>query len=236
MRTLFAMMPSAVPDFQYLRALNRANKFIWITDERFSRKASAHRIKIGDSSGANWLQLPVHSADRKKPIQEVRMDKSSKSWVPQWIRSLQSCYGNCTYFDFFFPEIRADLEAAADLTMLLEVVSYLNNRLSIYLEMPQLHTDHIMRITIAEFYDLQIKEIRNSNQVSILTETRGSYYRTFTLAEGCKVVSADADIDLPKIDNDALASVITDNCCLYDALFKLGPGVPDLVDYLRETN
>ena len=106
------LYPAYLPDLYYLACIMQADRTILLDTEPFSRKSRVHRGKIRTPEGFQWLNIPILTEDKKKPLQEVRMDHSS-GWAASHLRALEYNYRNSIYFDFYEPELRADLEQAA---------------------------------------------------------------------------------------------------------------------------
>lgn len=103
--------------------------------ERWSRKSRVHRAKIRTADGTTYLHLPIHSADRKKKIYEVRIDQSN-DWATPLLRTLEFNYRKSLYYDFYEPEIVALFSAAREQSRVLPFLRELNRQLFRFLELP----------------------------------------------------------------------------------------------------
>jgi len=130
------LLPGYSPDLAWMaRALN-ADRVILDDLHPFSRKSKVHRTKIRTPDGHQWLAIPFLQEDRRKPIREVRID-DRRPWLRHHLQALEFNYRNSLYFDFYEPEIRADLTSAAECGLLLDAVRHLMIRQWIYLQLPQ---------------------------------------------------------------------------------------------------
>ena len=130
------LLPGYAPDLQWMaRALN-AGRVILDDRHPFSRKSKVHRTKIRTPDGHQWLSLPIVTEDRRKPINRVRID-DRRPWLQHHLQALEFNYRNSLYFDYFEPEIRADLQVAAEYELLLDAVRHLMQRQWIYLQLPE---------------------------------------------------------------------------------------------------
>lgn len=127
-------LPSAFPDLPWLIRWLQSEAMILDDVSVFSRKLTVHRGKIRNRDGFQWIHMPVHPDDRKKPLHLCRTDPSG-DWVTPLLRSLEYAYRNSIYFDMFEPEIREDMQHAARCERYLDAVAYLNQRMWLYLEL-----------------------------------------------------------------------------------------------------
>lgn len=125
---LALLTPQFAPNLYDLAVMLRADRIILQDIERWSRKSRTHRAKIRTPEGRQWINIPLRTEDRKKPIREVRMDHSG-DWVTPLLRTLEYNYRNSIYYDFYEPEIKADFESAYDYTYLMKFVLYIQKRL-----------------------------------------------------------------------------------------------------------
>ncbi|MEX0779788.1 MAG: WbqC family protein [Balneolales bacterium] len=130
---LALLFPAYLPDLYYLSCLMQADRVVLIDNEPFSRKSRVHRGKIRTPEGFQWVNIPIVTEDKKKPLFEVRINHST-DWITKHIRALQFNYRNSIYFDYYEPEIRADLEKARDYEYLVDFLHFFMTRLFIYLQ------------------------------------------------------------------------------------------------------
>jgi len=132
--TLALLFPTFAPTLYDLAAMLQADRIVLQDVERWSRKSRVHRARIRTPEGTRWINIPVRTEDKKKTINEVRIDHDRK-WVEPLLRSLQFNYRNSLYFDFYEPELRADFEVAEEYEYLLPFVLYLRHRLFRFMEL-----------------------------------------------------------------------------------------------------
>lgn len=134
-RVTALLLPGYSPNLAWMaRALN-ADRVILDDLHPFSRKSRVHRTKIRTPDGHQWLTIPFVGQDRRKPINRVRID-DRRPWLRHHLQGLEYNYRNSPYFDFYEPEIRADLETAHGQVFLVDAVRHLMQRQWIYLELP----------------------------------------------------------------------------------------------------
>lgn len=131
--TLALIFPQFAPNLYDLSVMLQADCVVLQDTERWSRKSRVHRALIRSPEGTQWINIPILTEDRKKPIREVRIDHEQE-WVTPLLRSIEYNYRNSIYFDFYEPEIRADFESASDYPLLLDFVLFIQERLLGFME------------------------------------------------------------------------------------------------------
>ncbi len=129
------LLPGYSPDLAWMARALRADHVILDDHHPFSRKSKVHRTKIRTPDGYQWLTLPFVSEDRRKPINRVRINHR-RAWLKHHLQALEYNYRNSLYFDYYEPEIRSDLETAADCEYLIDAVRHLMKRQWAYLQLP----------------------------------------------------------------------------------------------------
>jgi hypothetical protein len=130
---LAILQPVLVPDLYDLAIIQAADTIVYQDSEQWSRKGRTHRAMIRTPDGTDYLNIPVMTRDRKKPIRDVRIDHSG-NWIDTWLRSLEFNYRNSVYYDFYEPEIRADIESGHQFELLLDFSLFFRRRLFQFLE------------------------------------------------------------------------------------------------------
>jgi hypothetical protein len=130
---LAILQPVLLPDLQDLSMMLKADTIVYQDSEAWSRKGRTHRALIRTPEGTDYLNIPVITEDRKKPIRDVRIDHGEK-WIEPILRSLEFNYRNSVYYDFYEPEIRADLESAFQFELLLDFSIFFRQRILLFLE------------------------------------------------------------------------------------------------------
>lgn len=129
---LALLLPGYSPDLQWVARALLSGHVILDDEHPFSRKSRVHRTKIRTPDGHQWLTIPVVTEDRRKPVNKVRIDHD-RPWLRHHRQALEFNYRNSLYFDYYEPEIRADLEAASECEMLLDAVRHMMERQLTYL-------------------------------------------------------------------------------------------------------
>jgi hypothetical protein len=111
----------------------KADLVIWNDLEQWHRKGRTHRAAIKGEQGQQWINIPVKTEDRKKPIREVRIEHE-EDWIESFWNALLHSYSEATWFDFFADELEADIKKAGDFKRLLDFNMYFFERMSTYLE------------------------------------------------------------------------------------------------------
>ncbi|AXI99798.1 WbqC-like protein family protein [Cyclonatronum proteinivorum] len=228
--TIGCLMPALIPDLEHLFVVLNAAHTYYLTNEPFSRKGKAHRAQIRSASQSQWLTLPVLSEDKKKPIRHVRINQNI-NWPEAFMKVLQVNYGNSRFYDFYQPEIRADFEHAAGLTYLTDIIFYLNERISRYLEITSLLENRISRVSTAGFQE-QLKTHHSNNEPLIQIEQRGSYYRKI---DSCGYgLIREVDFEHP-IYRQPWGDFFA-GCSVLDLLFQYGPYSYQIIGKLQPDN
>jgi len=220
------LVPALIPDLWHLAAIMKAEKTILLKDEPFSRKSQAHRILLRNVQGTQWFTMPIHPDDRKKPLNQVRVDQTMK-WHEQLMKVLRTSYGNSIYFDFYEPEIDADLQKAAESEFLYDVILHLNKRIYRYLELEDLiekKTEHASTTAFNE----AVKDAGSQHEVWI--EERGSYYRK--LGDVGRARIKQPKFNLPEYRQHFEG--FEPGCCLLDLLFQYGPMSFEITDRIEK--
>ncbi len=139
--TLALLHPTFAPNLYDLAAMLQADRVVLQDVEPWSRKGRVHRALIRAPEGTQYINIPVRTEDRKKRINEVRIDQEM-DWITPLLRSLKFNYRNSLYFDFYEPEITADFYEGRNYEYLLPFVLNLRRRLFRFLELEdQLHKE-----------------------------------------------------------------------------------------------
>lgn len=78
---------------------------IWIeTKERFEKQTYRNRCYILSANGVLPLTIPIKSAGKKPPMDEVMIDYKEK-WLNQHWRAITSAYNKSPFFEYYGPEI-----------------------------------------------------------------------------------------------------------------------------------
>ncbi len=135
-RVTALLLPGYSPNLSWLARAVHADRAILDDLHPFSRKSKVHRTKIRTPDGHQWLTIPFVREDRRKAINQVRID-DRRPWSGHHLQALEYNYRNSPYFDFYEPEIRADFEIASRCGFLVDAVRHLMQRQWLYLELPK---------------------------------------------------------------------------------------------------
>lgn len=128
------LQPCLIPDLYYIASLMKSDSIFIESNANWSRKGRSHRFQIRISDGLNWLTLPILSEDKKKTIQEVRIDHSDSTWIKKMLKTLECAYRNSIYYDHYDLELAADFQEISKMDLLIDAINYMNKRLWIYLD------------------------------------------------------------------------------------------------------
>lgn len=210
---LAILQPVLIPDLHDLAMMLAAGTIVYQDSEQWSRKGRTHRALIRTLVGTDYLNIPVVTLDRKKPIRDVRIDHSEE-WIEIWMRSLEANYRNSVYFDFYEPEIRADIESGRQFELLLDFSLFLRQRIFQFLEIDipaQVHFSGYM-----ENYSSDPDELASYLDANTYwQEHDGRHYQR----QGKKKSEIPFNHPVYRQHFDGFEP----NCCLLDLLFQYGP-------------
>lgn len=221
MPTLALFTPILIPDLHDLAMMLRADHVVINDMTSFSRKSREHRCRVRNPEGAHWLRVPIRRADRHAPLHTVRLDADHK-WVDDWMRVLQLDYRNSIYFDFYEPEIHADLQHAASLPFLIEAVEWIWERLFTYFYLDI----SWKRTSTMDSYDPDPDLFKRNLNCNLLWQEHDSKSYMRQSNQG----------DVMKFDHPVYHQHFEGfepYCCLLDVLFQFGPTAWQLFDRLK---
>lgn len=128
------LTPQFAPNIFDLASMLKADNVILQDVEKWSRKGRTHRAEIRNEDGTQWINLPVHSDDRKKAIKDVRLDHSQRWFDPFW-NAIAHNYKNATWFDFYEDELKSDIQKVDEFEYMLDFNLYFFNRLLQFFEL-----------------------------------------------------------------------------------------------------
>lgn len=140
---LALLQPQFAPNLYDLAAMLKADLIVWEDVEKWSRKGRSHRAQIRGHNGLQWINLPIVTDDKDKPIGDVRIDQERDWLEPLW-NAIYHNYQTATYFDLYADELLNDFEAGTRYTKLLDFDRYFFNRMMTYMELsiePKLASD-----------------------------------------------------------------------------------------------
>lgn len=173
---LALLQPQFAPNLYDLSAMLKADLIVWEDVEKWSRKGRAHRAQIRGHNGLQWINLPIRTEDKEKPISEVRIDHSRDWLEPLW-NAIYHNYRTATYFDFYIDELRNDFETGAGFTKLIDFDLYFFDRMMTYLEV-DLHPK--MASEIPEYDTFPDKFVKNIGAETLYLEHESKNYQRQT--------------------------------------------------------
>jgi hypothetical protein len=240
------IVPSVLPDLHQLSLMMAADRVVYLLDEPFSRKSGAHRGQICGHEKPLWLTMPVHSEDKKKPLQQVRIE--GNQWPDTFMKSIHDVYAQAVYHDFYEAELYSDFceaaaigvkalsgkDDAADSVsdgLLLPMIQHLNARIFGYLELSEALQTKPEWLTTAAF-NKDLREMAEQVGLQIWIEPRGKYYRQLgNLPEHAQISAPGTS--LPAYSRGFYPPASPGNsCCLLDLLMHHGPASFKVLDEL----
>ena len=131
--SLALIQPQFAPNLFDLAAMIKADNIILLDTDTWSRKGRTHRAQIRNEGGTQWINIPIVTEDKSKPINQVRIDHT-ENWFEIFWNGILHNYSNAVYFDHFVDELYADLEDALNSEKLIEFDMKFFKRLLTYLE------------------------------------------------------------------------------------------------------
>lgn len=213
------LMPGYSPSLDWLGRALLADVVVLDDLHPFSRKSRVHRTRVRTSDGFQWLVIPFASEDRRKPLCEVRIDRQ-RPWVDHHLKALEYNYRNSTYFDYYEPEIRADLTAASHCELLLDAVMHLMQRQWSYAEITLPYTQ-ISSISSHSLEDENLFPGQQKNK-RVWQEAKSRHYQK---PHPDAVVP---DLSIPEYKQRFPGFV--EGCGMLDLLFTYGPDMWQVLD------
>ncbi len=219
---LAILQPVLIPNLHDLATIQASHTVVLQDTEQWSRKGRVHRAKIRTPEGTQYLNVPVHTQDRKKAIREVRIDHS-QSWIPLILRAIEFNYRNSVYYDFYEPEIRADFTSARDEEYLLPFVLSMRKRLFQFLQV-KIRSEISLASKIPDYTpdpDRFAKKLRAD-----------IYYQEKNARHYQRQGNNRIDIDFAHPVYRQHFEGFEPYCCLLDLLFQYGPESFRIIDEL----
>jgi len=125
------LQPSYLPWLGFFEQIHKSDVFVIYDDVQFDKGGWRNRNKIKNSTGAQWLTIPVH-VSQGSIIRDIKID-NKKRWQDKHLKSMQQCYSMAPYFSNYFPDFEKILlkkwEFLIDLDM--ELINQMNKILGI---------------------------------------------------------------------------------------------------------
>lgn len=219
---LAVLQPTFIPNLHDLAILLYSDLALLQDVEIWSRKSRVHRAKIRTPEGTQYLNIPVVTEDRDKPINEVRIDHTEK-WVEPLLRSLKFNYRSSVYYDFYEPEIRSDFASADEYEFLLDFNLYLRKRIFRFLELENL--PEIILSSKLEGYDPDPDQLaKNLDADEYFQEPGARHYQR--RGENRTKLNFRHPVYRQHFEG------FVPDCCLLDLIFQYGPESFRVIDKL----
>jgi len=215
------LQPTFCPNLYDLACMLQAHEVLLQDCEDWSRKGRIHRAKIRAPEGTQWINIPVRTEDRSKPINKVRIDHETPWWEPI-LKALKYNYRNSIYFDFYEPEISADFQKARDYTYLMPFSLYFRRRLFTYL---QLNISYKLASEVS-WYDSDPDLLAERRGAAIIFQEHKSRHY---MRQATRYIQH-PDFSHPRYRQHFAG--FEPYCCLLDLLFQFGPESFKITDQL----
>lgn len=210
---LALLQPTFAPNLYDMAAMMQADRVVLQDLETWSRKGRVHRALVRTPSGTQYLNIPVLTKDRKKPVREVRIDQTS-DWIQPILQALTYNYRNSLYFDHYEPEVRADFEEGKHFDLLLPFVLFLRHRLFSFLQL-DIKKRELLASGLSG-YAFDPDELARRLSADILFQEHGSRHYQRQAA-----MRSDPEFVHPRYRQHF--DGFKPWCSLYDLLFQYGP-------------
>lgn len=221
--TLGILQPTLVPDLHDLAVMLNSDTTLCQDSEQWSRKGRTHRALIRTPEGTDYISVPVLTSDKKKPINRVRIDHST-DWIPLILRTLEFNYRNSVYYDFYEPEIRADVEQGFQFGLLLDFSLFLRRRIFQYLEISP-HSDVIFTSSMSGYESDPDVTAKKLGADQYFQEHDARHYQR--QGENRSELSFEHPVYRQHFPG------FEPYCCLYDLLFQYGPESFKILDKIN---
>lgn len=221
---LAVLQPVLIPDLHDLAVMLAANTIVFQDSEVWSRKGRTHRAQIRTPAGTEYLSVPVLKSDKKKPISHVRIDHTRDWFTPLW-RTLEFNYRNSIYFDFYEPEIYADLMTGHNFEFLADYSLFLKKRLFQFMEV-DLQAEVRFSSGMTRYTSDPDQLAQRLNAVTLYQEHDARHYQRQGLT------SSKPLFNHPEYRQHFEG--FEPYCCLYDLLFQYGPESFLIIDQIRK--
>ncbi len=220
---LAILFPTFIPTLHDLAILLHSDLVVLQDVEVWSRKSRVHRAKIRIPEGTQYINIPVVTEDRDKPINQVRIDHS-EDWIEPLLRALEFNYRNSVYFDFYEPEIRSDFESAEKYEFLLEFNLFIRKRIFRFLEV-----ENLPKIVLASDLDKYNSDpdqlAKNLNAEQYFQEPGARHYQ--------RQGKNRSKLNFKHPEYRQHFDGFEPDCCLLDPLFQYGPESFRVIDQLN---
>lgn len=218
---LALLFPQFAPNLYDLAAMLQADQIILDDTEQWSRKSRVHRAQIRTPEGTQWINIPIRTEDRKKPIYQVRINHS-ENWITPLLRSIEYNYRNSIYYDFYEPEIKADWESARKYEYLQPFILFIQRRLLRFMD---LQIDFTLASRLDNYTSNPDTLAKQVGANTLYQEYESRHYQR--QAE----MKAEPAFTHPTYHQHFEG--FEPGCCMLDVLFQLGPESFRITDKLK---
>lgn len=132
MTTVAIHQPNYIPWIGYFDKIAHTDIFVFLDSVEYSHGGVTNRNKIRNSSGWNWLTVPVNKKDTNKSICEVGF--ADDKWWKKHLTALQGSYSKADHFSeyaSYFYELYSEkkYDNIADLNI--DIIKYLSSSFGI---------------------------------------------------------------------------------------------------------
>ena len=220
---LALILPQFAPNLYDLASMLQADRTILQDTEQWSRKSRVHRaqIRTPPPGGTQWINIPINTEDRKKPINQIRIDRS-EDWITPLLRSIEYNYRNSIYYDFYEPEIKADWESAADFEYMQPFVLFIQKRLLRFID---LGVDYTLASELNSYTSDPDQLAQNLGADILFQEHNSRHYQRQSK------MKTHPDFTHPTYHQHFEG--FEPWCCILDVLFQFGPESFRIIDKLK---
>ena len=217
------LQPTFCPNLYDMACILQSDNVILQDCEQWSRKGRVHRAKIRAPEGTQWINIPIKTEDRNKPINHVRIDQS-RAWREPILKALKYNYRNSIYFDFYEPEITADFEKATTYTYLMPFSLFMRKRILRYLQITDSYT---LSSDVSKYHSNPDVLAEQLGAEAIYLEHKSRHYMRQPIHYH----------QHPEFNHPTYRQHFPGfepHCCLLDLLFQFGPESFKIMDQLHK--
>lgn len=104
MKRVVISQPRYLPSPAYLYRFALADEFIYLDTVQYSPRDWENRNRIRNTSGSQWLSVPIIKSDKRQKIYATQIDNSTP-WQKKHLNSLHLNYAKTPFFDMLYPRL-----------------------------------------------------------------------------------------------------------------------------------
>ncbi len=220
-KLLALITPQFAPNLYDLSAMLHADTVILMDLERWSRKGRTHRIMVCCENGEQWLNLPIKTGDKRKAIKEVRLDHQ-QHWQKVLFNTLEFCYTDATYYDYYLDELLNDIKMAYEFEKLIDFNLYFFERLLLYLE---IDIEYKLASDLEEYDENPEVFLRNMNCDTLIME---HHSRNYLRQPNNDYIEINTHPTYKQVYNNFLPG-----CSMLDLMLNMGPESYKILNELK---